>query len=59
MGAGKSEQGLKRSHGCTPTVEPEDELVEVRRKMLGLDAMVGPAKPGFEVAEGLVNAGQG
>jgi len=56
MSAGKSEQGLERGHWRAPAVETEDKLVEGRLEMLGIDAVVGPTKPGLEVAEGFVNA---
>ena len=56
MRAGKAEQRLEGSHRGTAAVEPEDVFVEVRLDVLLADAVMGPQKPGFQIAEDMMDA---
>ena len=58
MAAGEPKQALKGSHRCPSSVEPELELAEVCRDILGADAVVSPGEPRLEVREDSVNARQ-
>src|SRR5712691_3383748 len=55
MSAGETKQGLERGHRGTTAVEAEHKLVEVRRQMLALNAVVSASEPGLEIAEGLMD----
>src|SRR5439155_188755 len=58
VAAGEPKQALKGSPRCPSSVEPELELAEVCRDILGADAVVSPGEPRLEVREDSVDARQ-
>ena len=54
---GDGEQGAEGGVTASPSVEAEDELVEVGLEMPGAQAVIGAERPGLEVGEHPVNPG--
>lgn len=57
-GEADGEQGAEGGVGRVPTIEAEEELVEIGLQMFFAQTVIDAQRPGFEVGEDAVDPGQ-